>query len=481
MRRLISMALDILIVDDEEDIRDLIAGILEDEGNETRQAHDADSALEEIARRRPSLVFLDIWLQGSRLDGLQLLDELQAQHPELPVVMISGHGNVETAVSAIRRGAYDYIEKPFKIDRLLLVTQRAMEASRLKSENAELKERTVTTFSDIVGISPAIAAARAVIEKSGPTNSRIFVSGPSGTGKGLCARMIHRASLRSSGPFVEFNASLYDPEEVAVLLFGREIRDRAGVVRTEVGALERAHGGTLHLSEVTGLPEAAQVALLRTLVEGRFQRVGGQVSVPIDVRIISSSSQNIAALIEEGSFRSALFHRLSVVPLKLTALRERREDVPPLVNIFIEHVCRIHNLPRLAIGDDALAVLQAQDWPGNARQLRNSIERLLILLKDQQPVDGIITAAHLPSDIGEVLPTVGDTDASAHLMSLPLKEAREIFERQYLTAQLERFGGNVSKTAEFVGMERSALHRKIKSLGLAERNHDAAGAIEEVQ
>ena len=473
------MALDILIVDDEEDIRDLIAGILEDEGNETRQAHDADSALEEIARRRPSLVFLDIWLQGSRLDGLQLLDELQAQHPDLPVVMISGHGNVETAVSAIRRGAYDYIEKPFKIDRLLLVTQRAMEATRLKSENAELKERAVSPSSEIVGHSPAVAVARAVIEKSGPTNSRIFISGPSGTGKGLCARLLHRHSLRANGPYIEFNATLYDPEEIAVLLFGRENRDKAGSVRTEVGALERAHGGTLHLSEVTGLSQPAQTALLRTLVEGRFQRVGGEVAVPVDVRIISSSSQNIAALIEEGSFRSALFHRLSVVPLKLTPLRERREDVPELVEIFVEQICRVHNLPRLKVGEDALAVLQAQDWPGNARQLRNSIERLLILLKDQQPDGGIITAGHLPSDIGEVLPTVGDTDASAHLMSLPLKEAREIFERQYLTAQLERFGGNVSKTAEFVGMERSALHRKIKSLGLAERNGDHAGRIEQ--
>ncbi len=473
------MALDILIVDDEEDIRDLIAGILEDEGNETRQAHDADSALEEIARRRPSLVYLDIWLQGSRLDGLQLLDELQNQHPNLPVVMISGHGNVETAVSAIKRGAYDYIEKPFKIDRLLLVTQRAIEATRLKSENAELKERAVVPDSEIVGQSPIIATARAMIEKSGPTNSRIFISGPSGSGKGLCARLVHRHSRRAGGPFIEFNTSLYDPEEIPILLFGRETRDRAGGVRTEVGALERAHGGTLHLAEVTSLPQPAQIALLRTLVEGRFQRIGGQLAVPIDVRIVSSSAQNIAALIEEGVFRSALFHRLSVVPLRLTPLRERREDVPPLVDMFIDQVCRIHSLPKLKIGVDALAVLQAQDWPGNARQLRNSIERLLILLKDQQPENGVITASHLPSDIGEVLPTVGDTDASAHLMSLPLKEAREIFERQYLTAQLERFGGNVSKTAEFVGMERSALHRKIKSLGLAERNSDPAGSIEQ--
>jgi two-component system nitrogen regulation response regulator NtrX len=460
------MARDILIVDDEDDIRDLIAGILEDEGFETRQAHDADSALNEIARRRPSLVFLDIWMQGSRLDGLQLLDVFQTQHAEMPVVMISGHGNVETAVSAIRRGAYDYIEKPFKIDRLLLITQRAMEATRLKSEVEELRGRASAQVADLIGTSPALQAARGVIEKSAPTNSRIFVSGPSGSGKGLAARLIHQRSPRAEAPFVEINCSLYSPDEVQVVLFGRETREKTGTVRTEVGALERAHGGTLYLSEVAALPAPAQAALLRTLVENRFNRVGGTVAVPIDVRIISGSSQNVAQLIEEQSFRSDLFHRLSIVPLQLTPLRDRREDVPPLVDLFLDQIARMHNLRSLSIGPDAIAVLQAQDWPGNARQLRNSIERLLILIKDSPPENGLITAQLLPSDIGEVLPTVGDTDASAHLMSLPLREAREVFERQYLVAQIERFGGNISKTAEFVGMERSALHRKIKSLGL---------------
>jgi len=460
------MAFDILIVDDEDDIRDLIAGILEDEGYETRQAHDADSALNEIARRRPSLVFLDIWMQGSRLDGLQLLDVFQTQHPEMPVVMISGHGNVETAVSAIRRGAYDYIEKPFKIDRLLLITQRAMEATRLKSEVEELRGRASTQSVDMVGNSAALQAARAVIEKSAPTNSRIFISGPSGSGKGLAARLIHQRSPRAESPFVEINCSLYATDEVQVVLFGRETREKAGTLRTEVGALERAHGGTLYLSEVAALPPAAQGALLRTLVENKFNRVGGTVAVPIDVRIISASSQNVAHQIEEGTFRSDLFHRLSIVPLQLSPLKERPEDVPALVELFIDQIARMHNLKSLAIGEDAIAVLQAQDWPGNARQLRNSIERLLILIKDAPPENGVINAQMLPSDIGEVLPTVGDTDESAHLMSLPLREAREVFERQYLLAQIERFGGNISKTAEFVGMERSALHRKIKSLGL---------------
>lgn len=460
------MARDILIVDDEDDIRDLIAGILEDEGFETRQAHDADSALNEIARRRPSLVYLDIWMQGSRLDGLQLLDVFQTQHPDMPVVMISGHGNVETAVSAIRRGAYDYIEKPFKIDRLLLITQRAMEATRLKTEVEELRGRTNTQSGDMVGVSGVLQAARGVIEKSAPTNSRIFISGPSGSGKGLAARLIHQHSPRAEAPFVEINCSLYSPDEVQFVLFGRETREKTGTVRTEVGALERAHGGTLYLSEVSALPQPAQAALLRTLVENKFARVGGSVAVPIDVRIIAASSQNVAQQIEDQTFRSDLFHRLAIVPLQLTPLKERREDVPALVDLFLDQLARMHNLKSLTIGPDAIAVLQAQDWPGNARQLRNSIERLLILIKDSQPESGVITAQMLPSDIGEVLPTVGDTDESAHLMSLPLREAREVFERQYLLAQIERFGGNISKTAEFVGMERSALHRKIKSLGL---------------
>jgi two-component system nitrogen regulation response regulator NtrX len=460
------MARDILIIDDEDDIRDLIAGILEDEGYETRQAHDADSGLNEIARRRPSLVFLDIWMQGSRLDGLQLLDEFQSQHPQMPVVMISGHGNIETAVSAIRRGAYDYIEKPFKIDRLLLITQRAMEATRLKSEVEELRGRASSQSVEMVGVSPALQQVKGVIEKSAPTNSRIFIAGPSGSGKGLAARLVHQASPRAEAPFVEINCSLYSPDEVLVVLFGRETREKSGSLRTEVGALEKAHGGTLYLSEVAALPAPAQQVLLRTLVENKFNRVGGSVAVPIDVRIIASSSQNVAQLIESGQFRSDLFHRLSIVPLQLAPLKERREDVPPLVALFVDQIARMHNLKSLTIGSDAMAVLQAQDWPGNARQLRNSIERLLILIKDSPPENGVISAQALPSDIGEVLPTVGDTDESAHLMSLPLREAREVFERQYLVAQIERFGGNISKTAEFVGMERSALHRKIKSLGL---------------
>ncbi len=462
------MAFDILIIDDENDIRDLIAGILEDEGYETRQAHDADSGLEQLNIRRPNLVFLDIWMQGSRLDGLQLLDEFQSQHPNMPVVMISGHGNLETAVSAIKRGAYDYIEKPFKIDRLLLITQRAMEASRLKSENEELKERASSLGSELVGSSPAILQVKSLIEKSSPTNSRVFLAGPSGVGKGYCSRLIHQNSERKDSPFVEFNASLYDPQEIPYALFGRQTIKSDGSIKTEAGALESAHGGTLYLSEISKLPLTTQTMFLRAIVQNKFNRIGGEITVPIDVRIITSSSQNMTKLCEAEEFRLDLFHRLSVVPIILTPIKDRQEDLPELADAFLEQACKMHNLSSLTIGNDAIAVLQTQDWPGNALQLRNSIERLVILLKDHEPEDGIITAAMLPSDIGEVLPTIGDgdPDASAHLMGLPLREAREVFETKYLLAQIDRFGGNISKTAEFVGMERSALHRKIKSLGL---------------
>ncbi len=460
------MAHEILIIDDEEDIRDLIAGILEDEGFDARTAYDADSALSQIALRRPALVFLDIWMQGSRLDGLQLLDEFQSRYPEMPVVMISGHGNVETAVSAIRRGAFDYIEKPFKMDRLLLITERAMERAQLKSQVAELEVKSLVHETELAGNSLNIQDARTVIEKSGPTNSRILISGASGTGKGLCARLIHAQSLREKMPFVEFNVSFYPPEEIFIALFGREFTESDGIVRTEVGALEKAHGGTLYLSEISSLPLEVQGALLRTLVENKFSRVDGSAPVPVDVRIISSTSKNIEKLVENGVLRSELYHRLAVVPLSLHPLNKRREDIPELINMFAVQVCRMHSMAILEIGDDAVAVLQAQEWPGNARQLRNAIERVIILARESISDDATITASMLPSDIGEVLPTGGDADDTAQLMSLPLREAREVFERRYILAQIERFGGNISKTAQFVGMERSALHRKIKSLGL---------------
>ncbi len=454
------MMSDILIVDDEADIRDLVAGILSDEGHGTRTAADADAALTEIARRRPALVFLDIWLQGSRLDGLALLDVVKRDHTDLPVVMISGHGNIETAVSAIKRGAYDYIEKPLKSDRLLLIAERALEASKLRREVRALRERAGGT-TELVGDSPAMNQLRQMIERVAPTNSRVMISGPSGAGKELVARALHEASGRAAGPFVVLNAAAITPERMEQELFGTEPGN--GAART-VGALEEAHGGTLYLDEIADMPRETQNKILRVLVDQTFQRVGGATRVSVDVRIISSTARDLELDISEGRFREDLFHRLAVVPMRVPALAERREDIPDLVRYFVEQISRATGLPTRSIGADAMAVLQSHDWPGNLRQLRNNVERLMILARGDAAET--ITAAMLPAEIGEMLPTTPGRAGGEHLMSLPLRDAREIFEREYLAAQVNRFGGNISRTAEFVGMERSALHRKLKSLGV---------------
>jgi two-component system nitrogen regulation response regulator NtrX len=456
------MAADILIVDDEADICELVAGILQDEGFSTRTAHDSDSALAAVHTRRPSLVFLDIWLQGSRLDGLQLLDAIRTEHPELPVVMISGHGNIETAVAAIKKGAYDFIEKPFKADRLILVADRALETSRLKRA---VKELTVLAPfpSDIVGRSSAINQLRQTIEKVAPTNSRILIVGPSGAGKELAARSIHAHSNRAGGPFVVINAAAITPERMEPELFGVEAGN--GAQAPKIGALEEAHGGTLFIDEIADMPRETQNKILRVLVEQTFQRVGGSTRVSVDVRIISSTARNLEAEIAEGRFREDLYHRLSVVPIRVPPLAERREDVPLLVNYFMDQISQATGLPRRAIGEDALAVLQSHDWPGNVRQLRNNVERLMILAGGDP--SATINAGMLPQDVGSMVPSMPNGNGGEQLMGLPLREAREMFEREYLVAQISRFGGNISRTAEFVGMERSALHRKLKVLGIA--------------
>ena len=463
------MAADILVVDDEQDIRDLVAGILEDEGYETRTASDSDNALAEILDRRPSLVFLDIWLQGSTLDGLDLLDEIKATHPEIPVVMISGHGNIETAVSAIKRGAYDYIEKPFKTDRLLLIAARALETSNLKKQVRELQDKS-PDMPDLIGNSAAMNALRQTIAKVAPSNSRIMISGASGSGKELTARTIHSLSHRNEGPFVVVNAANITPERMEIELFGVE---GDGERKHKVGALEEAHGGTLYIDEVADMPRDTQSRILRVLVEQQFERVGGSKKVKVDVRILSSTAQDLEQLIANGNFREDLFHRLAVVPVRVPPLRERREDVPELVEAFMQQIGRQSGISGCRIGEDAMVVLQAHEWPGNIRQLRNNIERLMILSRVE---DGMtITADMLPKEIGEMLPNAGG-NGGEHLMSLPLKEAREAFERDYLAAQVGRFGGNISRTAEFVGMERSALHRKLKSLGLSDKKPSNEGA-----
>ncbi|WP_295896990.1 sigma-54 dependent transcriptional regulator [uncultured Bartonella sp.] len=454
------MASDILIVDDEADIRELVGGILEDEGHETRLAANSDEALQQIESRVPRLIFLDIWLQGSRLDGLALLDKIKSRYPNLPVVMISGHGNIETAVSAIKRGAYDFIEKPFKADRLILVTERALETSKLKREVNELRKQSGVT-PELLGKSLVMNHLRQTIEKVAPTNSRIMITGPSGSGKETTARAIHALSNRANGPFVTINAATITPERMEIELFGTEMDGG----ERKVGALEEAHGGILYIDEIADMPRETQNKILRVLTDQTFERVGGSKRVKVDVRVISSTAQNLEGLIAEGRFREDLFHRLAVVPISVPPLASHREDIPELVNYFIHQISEQAGIKPREIGDDTMAILQAHSWPGNIRQLRNNIERLLILARGEGG-DGPITAELLPAEVGDTLPRA-PTDSDVHIMALPLREARELFEKEYLVAQINRFGGNISRTAEFVGMERSALHRKLKSLGVS--------------
>jgi len=458
------MASDILIVDDEADIREIVSGILSDEGHGTRTAKNADEALAEIEARRPQLIFLDIWMQGSRLDGLELLQVIKDQNPDLPVVMISGHGNIETAVSAIKLGAYDFIEKPFKADRLVLIAERALETSRLRREVSDLRQRSGANM-ELIGKSSVMNQLRQMIERIAPANSRILIMGPSGSGKEMVARAIHQASQRASNPFVVINAANITPESMESELFG--IEASPGMTR-KIGALEEAHSGTLYIDEVGDMPRETQSKILRVLIDQSFQRVGGVAKVTVDVRLISSSSRDLSLAIQDGSFREDLFHRLAVVPVRVPSLAERREDVPVLIDYFMEQFSQTNGMPMRTIGEDAMAILQSHDWPGNIRQLRNNIERLMILASGDP--DSVVTPDMLPAEIGALVPSTPNGTGGEKLMSLPLREAREVFEREYLIAQINRFSGNISRTAEFIGMERSALHRKLKSLNIDSRD-----------
>ena len=457
------MARDILIVDDEADIRMLIAGVLHDEGYATRDAADSDSALEALAIRRPSLVILDIWLHNSRLDGLELLRAIKHEHPTVPIVMISGHGTIETAVAAIKLGAYDFIEKPFKADRLVLVVQRAIEAASLREENAELRLR-VGPQTELIGQSATINHLRQSIHKVAPTGSRVLITGPAGVGKEVVARELHAHSRRASNPFVVLNCATMHPERLELELFGCE----AGIENPEapgrVGTLERAHGGTLLLDEIADMPLETQGKIVRALQDQTFQRVGGNRSVEVDVRVVASTSRDLGRLISEALFREDLYYRLNVVPLAVPALRQRREDIPDLVRYFVDRAADVSGLSPRRINDDAMATLQAYDWPGNVRQLRNVVDWILIMAPGN--AGECVRSDMLPPDIGAIAPSVLRRDSGVEMMSMPLREARGAFERQYLEAQVTRFGGNISRTASFVGMERSALHRKLRSLGI---------------
>ncbi|WP_136161533.1 sigma-54-dependent transcriptional regulator [Sphingomonas flavalba] len=459
------MALDILIVDDERDIRELVAGVLEDEGYSTRVAADSDAALAAIDERRPSLALLDVWLQGSRLDGLDLLEEIKRRDPTIPVLVISGHGNIDTAVAAVGRGAADFIEKPFEAERLLHLVRRATETERLQRENAALKAQ-IGFGEELTGSSSLINSVRATLKRVAQTGSRVLITGPAGVGKEVAARLLHSWSTRAEAPFIVVSAARMTPERVEEELFGVE----EGGELARPGLLEQAHGGTLFLDEIADMPLPTQGKILRVLTDQSFMRVGGQRMVKVDVRVVSSTARGLAEEISAGRFREDLYYRLNVVPIRLPPLTERREDIPPLVDHFVARYASERRVPTPGIADDAIAALQAYDWPGNVRQLRNIVERTIIMAPGDRI--GRIEIDMLPPEIMGDQPQISGGATTSAIMGAPLREARETFEREYLRIQIRRFSGNISRTAHFIGMERSALHRKLKVLGLSDPRDD---------
>jgi len=451
---------DILIVDDERDIRELVSDILEDEGYATRKAANSDECMAAFEDAPPSLLILDIWLKDSQMDGIDILKTVKRDFPEVPVVIISGHGNIEIAVAAIKQGAYDFIEKPFNIDQLMVVIRRAMETSRLRRENTDLRRKDGGA-TDMVGTSPAFRALIGQLDRVTKSNGRVMLSGPAGSGKEVAARYIHTNSNRSSAPFITVNCASIEPERMEDVLFGRESSERG----IEPGLLEQADGGVVFFDEVADMPLGTQSKILRVLVDQQFIRVGGAEKVKVDLRVISATNRDLEKEIAEGTFRQELYHRLNVVPISVPALSDRREDIPLLADYFIEGFNQTQGLPLREVSEDAVALMQTMTWPGNVRQLKNLVERVLILGETSDPIQ----AKDLPSE-EEKVETEGRVVLSGALATLPLREAREAFEREYLLTQINRFGGNISRTASFVGMERSALHRKLKSLGVVTSN-----------
>ncbi|MEY8834423.1 sigma-54-dependent transcriptional regulator [Phaeobacter italicus] len=455
---------DILIVDDERDIRELVSDILEDEGYATRKAGSSEECMAALNEEAPALLILDIWLKDSQMDGIDILKVVKRDMPDIPVVIISGHGNIEIAVAAIKQGAYDFIEKPFNIDQLLVVIRRAMETSQLRRENSDLKRKD-SGVTEMIGASAAFRALVGQLDKVTKSNGRVMLTGPAGSGKEIAARYIHMQSNRASAPFVTVNCASIEPDRMEEVLFGRETAERG----VEPGLLEQAHGGVVFFDEVADMPLGTQSKILRVLVDQQFQRVGGSDKIKVDLRVISSTNKDLEREIEADRFRQELYHRLNVVPIPVPSLADRREDIPLLADHFIRHFNEHQGLPLRMLSDDAVALMQTMIWPGNVRQLKNMVERVLILGDSSGPIE--------PKDLPreeEPQEDHGRVVLSGALATLPLREAREAFEREYLLTQINRFGGNISRTASFVGMERSALHRKLKSLGVVTSNKAGA-------
>tara|TARA_B100001093_G_scaffold466774_1_gene485437 strand:+ start:492 stop:1904 length:1413 start_codon:yes stop_codon:yes gene_type:complete len=459
----------ILIVDDERDIRELIGDILEDDGFSTRRVGTSDACMQEVNQTTPDLLILDIWLKDSDMDGIDILKKVKTDFPHVPVVIISGHGNIEIAVAAIKQGAYDFIEKPFNIEQLLVVVKRAMEASRLRRENYTLRLKDGPP-TQMLGDSGNFRNMLAQLDKVTKSNGRVMLKGPSGSGKEMAARYIHMQSDRASAPFIAVNCAAIEPDRMEDVLFGREGSD---AILT--GLLEQANGGVIYFDEVAEMPMATQSKILRVLVDQQFRRTGGSENIKVDLRVVSSTSQDLSKAIAKRTFREELYHRLNVVPIEVPPLESRREDIPILARSFLKQFHEIQGHTLRELSSDAATLLQTMSWPGNIRQLRNVVERILILGE----LTGSITADEIPNETGPTTDGPEPTVISPALATLPLREAREVFERQYLITQINRFSGNISKTANFVGMERSALHRKLKSLDVVSSLKSSSAGVSE--